>query len=215
MKSKVQAIALATATAALAALAACASGGNHRGSSCTAEPRDSVYRASGVVYRDCAVDRTARLASTAVRPNFVPNTAGGQTCYTAEVEFVVDETGHPDGPRDPGASHERDGLRRRRRADRSVAGLRAGNEGRQDGEADHVVQTGRVRRKSCGPRRRTAAPSAWAPARLLATVPVGDLPHRRHVTERRVAAERALERRDRNRQHRAPVLGAPVQLSTM
>ncbi len=89
-----QATILVAVIAAFAGASACASGGGARGSKCAATPGDSVYRAAGVVYRPCAVDREARLSSSR-HPTFTPNTAGGQSCYTAEFEFVVDKNGKP------------------------------------------------------------------------------------------------------------------------
>lgn len=69
-----------------------------RKSSCPLQAQDSVYLAAGPVYRDCAVDRKAEPTAHP-RPAFTPNPA--QSCYSAEVEFVVDATGVPE----PGTAH--------------------------------------------------------------------------------------------------------------
>jgi len=94
MRAILQSTMLIAAACVATTIAACASAGGGQGRSCAALPRDSVYRASGVVYRQCAVDHAARQINTNVHPAFTPNTNGGQTCYSAEFEFVVDETGH-------------------------------------------------------------------------------------------------------------------------
>lgn len=92
----------ATVVAAVFGLAAaCASGGGGSTgtgtrSGCRPEPRDTIFRSSGVVFRDCAVDRPARALASNPKPNFTPNTNGGPTCYTAEFEFVVDQHGRPE-----------------------------------------------------------------------------------------------------------------------
>ena len=74
----------------LLAVTACASAGarsSDRTSSCALRSSDSAFARVGPVYRDCAVDRAARLLnSRIVHPDFRPTRA---TCYSAEVEFVV------------------------------------------------------------------------------------------------------------------------------
>jgi hypothetical protein len=82
-----------TACAGLVVLAAaCGGGASTRGTqSCALRPADSVFARAGPVYRDCAVDRQARLRTGDVTPNFRP--ASREACYTAEIEFVVDTAG--------------------------------------------------------------------------------------------------------------------------
>ena len=94
MKTLSQATMLIVVVGVLAAAGACASAGGGHGGKCGATPADTIYRPVGVVYRPCGVDRQAQLTSTP-RPTFTPNTSGGQSCYTAEFEFVVDEDGKP------------------------------------------------------------------------------------------------------------------------
>lgn len=96
MRARLQAIMTITGAGLAIAVAACASGGGGRGRPCVPQPRDTVYRSSGVVYRECAVEHAARQLSTNVHPSFTPNMNGGQTCYSAEFEFVVDENGRPE-----------------------------------------------------------------------------------------------------------------------
>lgn len=74
------------------ALAACASTG-HRSARCELRAQDSTYATSAAVYRDCAVDRKAELATTNIRPDLgnVPMRPG--SCRSAEFEFVVNPAG--------------------------------------------------------------------------------------------------------------------------
>ena len=79
--------------------AACAGATSRAGQArCVLTHADSAYLASAPVYRDCAVDRRARLLTTAVRPEFSPSSrpAGGTACYSAQIEFVVDSAGVPE-----------------------------------------------------------------------------------------------------------------------
>ena len=81
------------------ASAACAAGASHaRQASCALAPADSTYLVRGPVYRDCAVDRRARLLTTDVRLEFEPPgpPAEGTACYRAQIEFVVDSAGVPE-----------------------------------------------------------------------------------------------------------------------
>lgn len=76
---------------------ACASAGGPAGvrgraSRCPLEAKDSVFLAGGPVYRDCAVDRKAE-AIVDVHPDFRPDPM--ERCYSAEIEFVVNENGRP------------------------------------------------------------------------------------------------------------------------
>ena len=69
-----------------------------REASCILAPADSMYLARGPVYRDCAVDRRARLLTTNGRPQFQPPTPplAGTACYSAQIEVVVDSAGVPE-----------------------------------------------------------------------------------------------------------------------
>ena len=62
---------------------------------CPFRQQDSVFVAGGPVYRACAVKTKAVLLTTDIRPDFRP-TVTGNTCYSAEVEFVVDARGLPE-----------------------------------------------------------------------------------------------------------------------
>jgi hypothetical protein len=61
--------------------------------SCALRSRDSTYAAGRPVYRDCAVDRPARFTNTNVLPDWRPPTSSSNSCYSVEMEFVVDEAG--------------------------------------------------------------------------------------------------------------------------
>lgn len=81
------------------ALAACASSSGGKGRApCELARADTVYLDRGPVYRDCAVDKRARVIDRSVRPDFQPSTPppGSDVCYRADVEFVVDATGTPE-----------------------------------------------------------------------------------------------------------------------
>ena len=71
--------------------------------SCVLEARDSVFLARGPVFRDCAVDRKAKLVASSARPDFRPSMDRtpqlGTTCYSAEVRLVVT----PEGTVEPGS----------------------------------------------------------------------------------------------------------------
>ena len=78
---------------------ACASSSGRTASSpCTLSSADSIYLASGPVYRDCAVEQRASVIDRSFRPNFRPDEhpPGGEACYSAAIQFVVDETGMPE-----------------------------------------------------------------------------------------------------------------------
>ena len=75
------------------AMAACA-GAKAQAQACAAQPRDSIYAASGPVYRDCAVDTKAKLTNPDLRVNFQP--PARSSCSSAEVEFVVGTNGRPE-----------------------------------------------------------------------------------------------------------------------
>jgi hypothetical protein len=74
--------------------AACASAGGGHADGCAVAGADTVFQRRGPVYRDCAVDRKAELTTPSIRPDFRPSR--GNACYSGEVEFVVDSTGHPE-----------------------------------------------------------------------------------------------------------------------
>lgn len=65
---------------------------------CALQAQDSVYLASGPVYRDCAVDVPARPLGARPAVNYQPTVDRTATrqCYEAEVEFVVDAQGVPE-----------------------------------------------------------------------------------------------------------------------
>jgi len=64
---------------------------------CALTPRDSLYLANGPLYRECAVDRPARLLTRDVRLDFdPPPPTGAAVCYKAEIEVVIDTAGVPE-----------------------------------------------------------------------------------------------------------------------
>lgn len=63
---------------------------------CPLASADSVYLSRGPVYRDCAVTRRAELVDRTAHPDFRPNVSSGRSCYSAEIQFVVDTTGTPE-----------------------------------------------------------------------------------------------------------------------
>ena len=79
-------------------IAACAGTSSRSNRPCPLAPGDTLYLGRGPVYRACAVDRQARSIDHSARPDFQPSTPppGGQACYRAELEFVVDSTGVPE-----------------------------------------------------------------------------------------------------------------------
>lgn len=81
----------------VAATCASAGGKSVRGRGCDLRGRDSVFAVIGPVYRDCAVERAARLLTTQTHPDYRPTTPRS-TCYSADLEFVVDSTGRPEVP---------------------------------------------------------------------------------------------------------------------
>jgi hypothetical protein len=78
-------------------MAACASAGGGRTSqaACALPERDSAFLLGRPVYRECGVDRQARRLTANVRPDFRPATPRS-TCYSTDLEFVVDSTGKPE-----------------------------------------------------------------------------------------------------------------------
>jgi TonB family protein len=80
-------------------ITACASaGGRSRAKACALTKTDSVYLKGGAVYRDCAVDQRVQAVDRSIHPNFRPDVSLSfrDACYSAEIEFVVDESGTPD-----------------------------------------------------------------------------------------------------------------------
>lgn len=57
-----------------------------------------MYLAGGPVYRDCAVDRRAKLLGSLPAPNLelVTQPTGTPACWSAELQFVVDTAGEPE-----------------------------------------------------------------------------------------------------------------------
>lgn len=64
---------------------------------CTGTPVDPLVVA-GPVYRDCDVDRPARLRGTAPQPAWTPSSSEmvDGRCFRAEYQFVTDSLGVPD-----------------------------------------------------------------------------------------------------------------------
>lgn len=78
------------------AVTACASASQTpSATSCGLKSEDSVFVSRGPVYRACAVERQAQLISRHL-PDFQADRSLAQTCYSAEIEFVVDTTGAPE-----------------------------------------------------------------------------------------------------------------------
>jgi hypothetical protein len=90
--------ALVSAIAGVMVACASASSGGNRAAACSLAPGDTVYLRGGVIYRECAVDKRARVIDHSARPDFRASSPlpGGQACYRADVEFVVDATGAPE-----------------------------------------------------------------------------------------------------------------------
>jgi hypothetical protein len=90
---------ISTATFIVAVLVtACASSGSGTASAerdCALRPQDSTFAAHIPLYRECAVQRRARETTTNIIPDFRPSNPGN-SCYVAEIEFVVTASGTPD-----------------------------------------------------------------------------------------------------------------------
>lgn len=81
------------------AIGACSSATKtSRAAACTLTAGDSVFLARGAVYRDCAVDQRVQPLDRSASPDFRPDVslAFRDACYTAEIQFVVDESGTPE-----------------------------------------------------------------------------------------------------------------------
>ncbi len=88
----------AAGIAALAALAACASGTKtaDRAAACGLQPGDSTYAAADMVYRDCAVSVKAHPLDNQPRPEYRPSVPVNNACSSVELEFVVSAAGNPE-----------------------------------------------------------------------------------------------------------------------
>lgn len=104
-RSRYTAMALARIPGAIGCLmigciaAACAHGGGGAATDCLLTQADSIHLQSGPVYRDCAVDRVARLSEPSVRVDYRPTgrpRPGSVECHYAEVHLVVDASGNPE-----------------------------------------------------------------------------------------------------------------------
>jgi hypothetical protein len=81
------------------AIAACASATTTSAvRTCALTKTDSVYLQRAAVYRDCAVEQRVQLIDRSARPDFRPDVslAFRDACYSAEIQFVVDENGTPE-----------------------------------------------------------------------------------------------------------------------
>lgn len=89
---------LAGAIATVVIAVGCSSAPRNAGATrCQLTASDSVYLADGPVYRDCAVDRKAKISgrrNVDFTSAHVPTL--GRRCYTVEVEFVVWPAGVPE-----------------------------------------------------------------------------------------------------------------------
>ena len=77
---------------------------------CTGEAPDSAALHRGPVYRDCEVDRPARLRTVDLPLDYNPPTGGlgASRCLRAEFQFVVDTTGRAElATVRPGNSNDR------------------------------------------------------------------------------------------------------------
>jgi hypothetical protein len=63
---------------------------------CVPTRLDSAWLAAGTVYRDCDVDRPARLLNPTVPTNYLPPADVIQRCLTALIYVVVDTHGTPE-----------------------------------------------------------------------------------------------------------------------
>jgi hypothetical protein len=89
---------LATLLSATVVAAGCASSGASaaaKAASCVAAPGDSVFAGGMPVFRPCAVDVQAKNLMRS-SPDYRPSSMR-TTCYFADLEFVVDAKGVPEG----------------------------------------------------------------------------------------------------------------------
>lgn len=80
-------------------IAACASASRtSRATACSLTATDSVFLKRGAVYRDCGVDQRVEPLDRSAHPDFRPDVSLSfrDACYSAEIQFVVDESGRPE-----------------------------------------------------------------------------------------------------------------------
>ena len=63
---------------------------------CEPKQLDAAWRAAGPVYRECEVDRPARLLNPTVPTDYLPPANVIQRCLTALIYVVVDTSGSPE-----------------------------------------------------------------------------------------------------------------------
>jgi len=91
---------MTTLVIAIVVVAACAGApprtAAERAASCPLTQTDSAFLGRGPVYRDCAVDKPAKLITGSVgRVDFTPQ-LNGPRCFAVEFEVVVDTLGRPE-----------------------------------------------------------------------------------------------------------------------
>ena len=79
----------------LATSLACASHQSTGRAPCALRADDAVFAATGEVFRECSVDRPARLSTNSIHPDWSP-TPSRTGCYFVDLEFVVDTAGKPE-----------------------------------------------------------------------------------------------------------------------
>ena len=69
-----------------------------RAAACTLTAGDSVFLKGGPVYREGAVSQRVQVVEHSARPDFRPDVSlqFRDACYSAEIQFVVDESGNPE-----------------------------------------------------------------------------------------------------------------------
>ena len=79
-------------------IAACASASRTSRTACALTKTDSVFLQRGAVYRGCGVDQRIQPLDRSARPDFRPDVSLSfrDACYSAEIEFVVDQNGKPE-----------------------------------------------------------------------------------------------------------------------
>jgi len=88
---------LSAAVAIIAVAFGCSSAPREPATRCALAAADSVYLDGGPVFRDCAVDRKAKMMGTP-RFDFTPQVSANSrtNCYAVEVQFVVAPDGMPE-----------------------------------------------------------------------------------------------------------------------
>jgi hypothetical protein len=86
---------LAALAGAMLLAAACATTGSKRADTapCTLSAADSALAEGAPLYPACAVDHKAERLPLGSHPDFRPASMGGMTCYSADIEIVVDSMG--------------------------------------------------------------------------------------------------------------------------